>query len=626
MKTSSQYRCYTLTKWLLLGLLFVSYSVFMPGCSKPKSDEKLIDAQVIEAPSLSDDIKTKIDNEPLNPDGQINVAAKTYEAPIKRVPIPRKYQTIRATKRSNPLLAYVPTSSFIVIASSAQLPLQGPQVDDFLAHIGQNAIELLKQWPKSELPQIRALQTLLSASLKSLSPHKLASLGLADGQLGDFVFYFANNMPIFKATLSDSQQFYKIFESYLKRENISSREDKINGITWQLIDLPKPYNGFLAIQWGQTLTVTLVVSEAQAKQQLSALSSPPQETANKSESRFANYLGRDDLFAFVSIDFNMFIDNFVGIVNQLRPFISYDSVTISPVCIKDLRFLASLVPALSIEISAFSGGPMLGFAAKCDVDIGEKTIRDRLFQMQGSRREMPTKTYLPTAQVYASLDMARIQQIIEHGKSLLRRQNVTCSGLTGINALLEFDEDTYPELESLWGERLDIGASIYEGSFLNPKQMAIFVEAEDAASIAIDMAWIEIPQNDDKERDQDLDASDETDPSIEANENAVLALETQENLLDYSKAKLGSRAIQMTRPKIPRQLRVRKTLVIASSHEELIDDIADAKKQPTDVLFEASISERGYIEDHDPTHDYHFDTKVEAVDKGIRFTLQYTLE
>ncbi len=211
-------------------------------------------------------------------------AALSWQSPPRKAPF--EPLDIPSDARGNALLGEVPDTSFLVIASGDEFPLTDRGFIDFFDHISillQASLARAEFDAKgNETPLFRALGALARGMLKSLSPQKLAVLGIADQKMPQFVFYFENNIPVLKIRLSDIEKFRSIAEAYMTQYNVKSQTLSLGfDNAWILYPYGRGETR-AAVNWSErgVLTATFVAHPAQAEVFLRKIKGHPERQKN----------------------------------------------------------------------------------------------------------------------------------------------------------------------------------------------------------------------------------------------------------------------------------------------------------------------------------------------------------
>ena len=595
--------CYSIPLFMAGGALV--------GCGK-SSPQKLDAAQeneqapIVAQVAPNDDLQEALQAEAQRKREAAIQAQKTAAA--ARIPVWRDYEAIAPKYEGaarNPLLTRIPDDSFFVLASSGHFEWDRPDVRDFMSHVSTIALDALQQIkPDSKVE--RAFQALLKGSLKSLSPHKLQSLGFAGEQNAHFVFYFAKNTPVLSFYMRDAAKFRNVMEAYFEQYEVKTHALKGMPVPWTLIPLKAEGEApQLAIQWSvDRMTLALVADEAHADVLLPDLLVAPPDGQNALH-QLSEVKGRDGASVIGLFDVRKFKNDFAAFEGMAERLFGRTERT-DKSCVKAFWQLAQPLQNIWLSVVPVSGGSVMGFDTSVSFRVAPQSPLQDILSYHAEKIEFPRAAEASLASAYLTLPMPGIIKYIRSLQDMLKREPLKCSYFEGLNRLNDESFNDILSMKPIADANHHMGGILYNGSAEKPGRFAWVYSSPQAAQTAQILGLI---ASDAVENSLAEDAANDKDES-ELYTDVTLPLLDEMNLSEDKVSK-----------------RICDERLIVASEPEMLMELQKAEARPAPSIFHVDVSERLLkTKDKDESRDYHVSADVSVAPESVDVTLRYVIE
>ena len=549
----------------------------------------------------------------------INDAAKSRQSPPRKTPF--EPLDIPADARGNALLDEVPDSSFLVIASGGEFPLTDRGFIDFFDHISillQASLTRAESDAKeNEPPFFRALGALARGMLKSFSPQKLASLGIADQKIPQFVFYFENNIPVLKIRLSDIEKFRSIAEAYMTQYNVKSQTLSLGfDSAWTLYPCGRGETQ-AAVNWSErgVLTATFVAHPAQAEVFLRKIKEHPERHKNaRAQIAQAEIIGEnaggDAPHAVAALwDLAKFRNAFVAFEAQSDALFGLEKRA-GKSCAKEFNRLTKDLRTVLITAEPLSNRKTIAVQSRIRLGIGPQWPFRAFFADRPFGIELPRTDLYPLWQASVSVPFATAVGKILEWSNDIQKNPFKCEFFSPLNALPQIVSEI-PNIRRLQADDIArapyaLGTKHFSGKAQKSPMHVSYFFAPHAAAIAQDMGVISSESLKSAQAEQNAD-------NAANNRRAAAPSEAEsDSPRVYADARLTADLSALGIASDARLL-AQSDFAAAASDADMIDALKETELQPGEWLIRAGWSERlasrgDFVKtDDDPARNYHID-------------------
>lgn len=494
--------------------------VFGMGCHQNSSSQ----AELSQANPATDDapVKTTEKKEPINDakiDAKIDKSANRdtlveessnsdekqgMEPKPRRDPsvsannrVPRDFDSAKLQLTDNPLLSMVPDSSFFLLASGGVFDLKRREFADFFEHLSVLLSAELKKWANDDrerkTPFVRALLSYASGVMKGFSPQKLVSLGLSDGTMMPFVFYFEQNIPVLRLRVSDDEKFRSVFQSYLAQNDVTPERLDLGAFgAWTLYDLGYG-EARLAASWtpNRVLTLTFISSALQAESYLPRLRREPDKgrSALDKLQKIEEFGGR--LFVGV-FDLGQFRNSFVALESQLEKIAGRTTRT-DKTCAKEFQRLTRNIQSITLGVMPKSTGKSVAMETVFRVHMAAQKPLKEVFASRFYRLSMPKADHDALAEFSASFPLREGMPVLRQWQTEIQKSPFQCQSFLALNSIVGMDLGAFGGTEN-WEDDHYVGGVLVDGSFEKPKAYSAYYVASAAAQNALHFGLIDSKQ------------------------------------------------------------------------------------------------------------------------------------
>ena len=554
----------------------------------------------------------------------------------ERLPVQRDYRPLSAPAHPNRLLNYIPKTSPLYVVSTRAFSLSNVGVDDFLKH-AEKVFNRHFPKPQNSASSYSAVYAFLKASLRAITPQKLASLGIADDIIGDAAFYLQNEVPVLKLSVSNAPKLKEIFQSYLTDADVALPSKIANAQDWMWLDLPLPQT-HLAVHWdlfNNLVTAALITRDVQIKNILPQLVDPLPETQRKFTDKNAFPQTKNDVYLFGNVDFNAILDSF-STYDDLFEFTTKNGKVYkaTPGCLREFHRIADTIPGINLSVTAFSSNPVVGFDFHWTLLIDDENILDQLNSISGVKLDLPApQGLLPLASFSLNVDANALIRLIQVLQNAVQKESFTCPQLYALNALGRIDADVKLKINSISEGAHSIGMRIDDANPLKKKILSAsaYYISPNAASNALGLGILDSPLKiEELAADTPTDAEVPQDSAETDENNAEIAPAAMPNfarvLTDEQLAKLAlSQRLSAFIPNV--SLYSSNDRVAFATNEALLDKIKTLEPTADDNILNIEVSERMRLwRDGDTERNGRTGLRIAPTSQGLDFVLRYVME
>lgn len=595
-----------------IPLLVVGSALVGCGKSSPQKPDAAQESE--QAPVMAQESPKDDGQEAMREEAQRvrEAALKAQEtAKAARVPVWRDYEAIPPKYEGvarNPLLTRIPDDSFFVLASSGHFEWDRPDVRDFMSHVSAIALDALTQMkPNSNVE--RAFQALFKGSLKSLSPHKLQSLGFAGEQNAHFVFYFAKNTPVLSFYMRDAAKFRNVMESYFEQYEVKTQSLKGMPVAWTLIPLRGADEApQLAVQWSvDRMTFALVSDEAHADVLLPDLLVAPPDGQNALH-QLSAVKGRDGASVVGLFDVRKFKNDFAAFEGMAERLFGRTERT-DKSCVKAFWQLAQPLQNIWFSVVPVSGGSVMGFDTSVSFRVAPQSPLQDILSYHAEKIDFPRASEAPLASAYLSFPMPGVIKFIHALQDMMKREPLKCSYFEGLNRLNDESFNDILSMKPIANANHHMGGMLYKGSAEKPEQFAWVYASPQAAQTAQILGLI---------------ASESVKKTLAEAENGAVQDQGESELYtDVTIPMLDS--MNLSEDNLSKRIRDERLMV--ASEPEMLMALQKADYVPAASIFHVDVSERLMkTKDRDESRDYHVGADVAVSPEAIDVTFRYVIE